>query len=87
MERIKQVLKSKGLTYAELATRMGVSEQSVKQTMNRESVSTTTLQRIAEAIGVPAWTLVDDAPENLPNGDASPLVCPHCGRPVTVELK
>lgn len=87
MERIKQVLKSKGVTYAELASRMGLSEQSIKQTINRESVSTTTLQRIAAAIDVPAWTLLDDAPDSISNFNDSPLVCPHCGKAITVELK
>lgn len=87
MERIKHILKSKGVTYAELASRMGLSEQSIKQTINRDSMSTATLQRIASAIDVPAWMLLDDAPEDPSNMDVSPLVCPHCGKAITVELK
>lgn len=85
MEKIKQVLKSKGITYAELASKMGLSEQSVKQTINRASVSTSTLQRIADAIEVPAWTLIDNAPEQPSN--STNIVCPHCGKPITIELK
>lgn len=87
MDKIKQVLKSKGVTYAELAARMGLSEQSIKQTINRDSVSTSTLERIAAAIDVPAWTLIDDAPDELIKDNGSMAVCPHCGKPITVELK
>ena len=86
MEKIKQVLKSKGITYAELASKMGLSEQSIKQTINRSSVSTSTLQRIADVIEVPAWTLIDNAPDQ-PSSNNANIVCPHCGKPITVELK
>ena len=86
MERIKQVLKSKGITYAELASKMGLSEQSIKQTINRSSVSASTLQRIADAIEVPAWTLIDNAPDQHSSNNTN-IVCPHCGKPITIELK
>ena len=84
MDKIKQALKSKGLTYSDLASKLGVSEQSVKQTINRDSISTSTLERIAQAIDVPAWTLIADAPNAMAG---TQVVCPHCGKPVTVELK
>ena len=86
MEKIKQVLKSKGITYAELASKMGLSEQSIKQTINRSSVSTSTLQRIADVIEVPAWTLIDNAPDQFTSNKTN-FVCPHCGKPITIELK
>lgn len=84
MDKIKQALKSKGLTYADLAAKLGISEQSIKQTINRDSISTSTLERIAQAIDVPAWTLIADAPNTVPG---TLIVCPHCGQPITIEVK
>ena len=84
MDKIKQALKSKGLTYADLAAKLGISEQSIKQTINRDSISTSTLERIAQAIDVPAWTLIADAPNTVPG---TSIVCPHCGKPIAIEVK
>ena len=37
---------------------MGVTEQSIKNTLNSASITTSTLERIAAAVNVPMWELV-----------------------------
>lgn len=51
--RIKELLKEKGCTQQELADMVGVSYQSIKQTLNASSVTTSTLEKIATALNVP----------------------------------
>lgn len=58
--RIKQVLESKGLTNTSLAELMGISKQAVGQMIKAESLTTATLEKIAEALEVPLWHLVTD---------------------------
>ena len=56
--RIKELLKEKGCTQQELADMVGVSYQSIKQTLNASSVTTSTLEKIATALNVPMWQLL-----------------------------
>lgn len=55
--RIKELLKEKGITQQELSDILGVSYQSIKQTLNAPSVTTSTLEKIATALNVPLWQL------------------------------
>ena len=55
--RIKEVLKEKGITQQVLAEKLGVSYQSIKQTLNAPSVTTSTLEKIAVVLDVPIWQL------------------------------
>ena len=48
--RIKELLKEKGITQQELSDILGVSYQSIKQTLNAPSVTTSTLEKIATAL-------------------------------------
>lgn len=71
--RIKEVLKEKGFTYKMLAEQMGVTEQSIKNTLNSTSITTSTLERIAAAVNVPMWELVVSRDEVVV-GELSALV-------------
>lgn len=71
--RIKEVLKEKGFTYKMLAEQMGVTEQSIKNTLNSASITTSTLERIAAAVNVPMWELVVSRDE-VAVGELSALV-------------
>ena len=81
---IKEILKERGLTQTDLANLLGVSVQSVRQTLNADSVSTKTLQKIASALNVPLWRLfvnpIDIQKENT-------FVCPKCGTPLQITIK
>ena len=82
MIRIKEVLKEKGITQAELAQRMGVHRVALNSTLNNPNIKLSTLEKIAAAIGCEVGDFFRD------EGDGSAtVVCPHCGKPVTVELK
>ena len=82
MIRIKEILKEKGITQAELAQRMGVHRVALNSTLNNPNIKLSTLEKIAAAIGCQVGDFFRD------EGDGSAtVVCPHCGKPVTVELK
>lgn len=49
---LKQVLKSRGVTYAEVARRLGMSEASVKRVFAKESFTLKRLDRVCQVIGI-----------------------------------
>jgi len=51
-EELKSVLKERGLTYKQLADRIGVTEGAVKKTLTAEDISLGRLSTVAEAAGV-----------------------------------
>ena len=81
--RIKQILKEKGLTQQDLANRMGVSLPAIKQMLSAESLTTSTLQKIAKSLDVEIWELFV-AKEKT---SQATLICPHCGKPISVCLE
>lgn len=83
--RIKEILKEKGITQQELANKIGVSYQSIKQTLNASSVTTSTLEKIAAALEVPMWQLFASPEEVKAESDGD--VCPYCGGLITVNVK
>lgn len=84
--RIKDVLKEKGITQQELADMIGVSYQSIKQTLNAPSVTTATLEKIATALDVPMWQLFASPEEVQPKTDGLTLSCPHCGKNINIKV-
>lgn len=85
--RIKELLKEKGLTQQELADMVGVSYQSMKQTLNAPSVTTSTLEKIATALNVPMWQLFVSPEEVQPKKDVLSLTCPHCGKSINIKVE
>lgn len=85
--RIKDVLKERGMTQQELADMIGVSYQSIKQTLNAPSVTTATLEKIASALNVPMWQLFASPEEIQPKNDSLSLTCPHCGKSITLKAE
>ena len=49
---LKQVLKGRGITYAEVARRLGMSEASIKRTFARESFTLKRLDTICQLLGI-----------------------------------
>ena len=84
--RIKDVLKEKGITQQELADMIGVSYQSIKQTLNAPSVTTATLEKNATALNVPMWQLFASPEELQPKTDGLTLSCPHCGKNINIKV-
>ncbi len=85
--RIKEILKEKGCTQQELADMVGVSYQSMKQTLNASSVTTATLEKIATALDVPMWQLFASPEEVQPKKDSLSITCPHCGTEIKIKVE
>lgn len=77
--RIKEILKEKCITQQELADMLGVSYQSVKQTLNASSVTTSTLEKIALVLNVPMWQLFASPDEVKGEEEKNTIICPKCG--------
>ena len=50
--RVKEICKEKGMTLAILAEKMGVSASAVSQYLKSDSISTATLVKFADVLGV-----------------------------------
>lgn len=55
--RVKALMRQMGWTQQMLADAMGVSLQNIRIILNKDSITTATLDRIAAALGVPVWQL------------------------------
>lgn len=84
--RIKELLQSKQMRQQDLADIMGISLSAVKQMLNAESLTTITLNKIAEALDVPIWQLFASREEIIAENNNQVVgVCPHCGKPITIK--
>lgn len=76
---IKKVIKSKGLTVKEVATRMGIAKENLSVHINGNP-SVQVLERIADAVGCE----VGDFFEKSANDSLS---CPHCGKKINIKIE
>ena len=82
--RVKAILKDKQMTLNDLAQKLGISRQALYlQINNNPRIST--LQRIAEALGLPVGQLFDQTPQPK-NADHTTITCPHCGAKLVINL-
>lgn len=81
---------SKGFTNVSLGERMGISKQAIGQMLKADSLTTASLEKIASALDVPMWQLFaspEEVAANTPQeGQGVRLVCPHCGKPLRIDL-
>ena len=86
---IKAAIKSNGLEVKDVAERMGITPTALSQHINGKmykgcrvapNPSVDVLQRIAKAIGC-------DIVDLFTRPKSSPFVCPHCGKPLDIEIK
>lgn len=56
--RIKDIMSAKGFTNTSLADKLGVTKQAVGKMVKAESLTLITLQKIADALGVPIWQML-----------------------------
>lgn len=85
--RIKEVLKENGCTQQMLADRMNVSLSAVKQMVAADSLTTSTLEKIATALDVPMWQLFASPEEVQPKKDGLSVKCPHCEKSFNINIK
>ena len=88
-ENVKSILRAKGLLRDDLIEMLGVTQNAYYSMMRNPQLST--LQRLAETLGVTVADLVSETPPEDPNvkrryrklNDPTPqaqtLHCPHCG--------
>lgn len=81
---IQAVIKAKGYTQNQVAEALGTSKSSFSQIVHNDNTSLKMLKRIAEVIGCQVWDFFRDEMEPSPTAG---LVCPHCGKPIRVEVK
>lgn len=87
---IKELLKEKGYTQQTLADKIGCARTSVYQTIyGNPSVSS--LQRVADALGVPLWRLLATEEEVKQDLSAEPtrgsFHCPKCGAKMRIQIE
>ena len=83
--RIKQAIKESGSSVGELAQKMGVSRQTISRQINGANITVETVQKIADALGLPVGQLFDQKPQTK-NADHNTITCPHCGEKLVINL-
>lgn len=68
--RIKELCKERGITQKELAANIGISAVGLAKALGGNT-TIGTLEKVAEALGVPVWDLFAREEETL--------TCPKCG--------
>lgn len=82
--RIKQAIKESGSSVGELAQKMGVSRQAISRQINGANITVETVQKIADALGLPVGQLFDQTPADT--ADHNVVTCPHCGAKLEINL-
>lgn len=77
--RIKEVIKEKGLTSAQVAKRMGIVPEALSRVINGNP-TVKMLERVATAIGVPVTELFEKP-------TSGGFVCPSCGATLVADLR
>lgn len=78
--RIKHLCKEQGIQLKDLAARLGINAPSLSQAINQPYPQLQTLERIAKALGLEIVDL-------FPPSERGTHRCPHCGKPIEIELK
>lgn len=86
--RIKEVIKEKGMTAKELAEKIGLSSVSLYNIINgKQEASANTLKIISECLNVPFWQLFVSPEDVQPKKDGISFTCPHCEKPININIK
>ena len=83
--RIKQAIKESGSSVGELAQKMGVSRQTISRQINGANITGETVQKIADALGLPVGQLFDQKQQTTNSGH-NVITCPHCGEKLVINL-
>lgn len=82
-EKVKELCKARGVTFKELAERLGVTDIWLRSSLKRNP-TVATLERIAGGLGVPVWRLLVSPEEVTPPSPS--VTCPQCGARINVAV-
>lgn len=86
MTRIKDILKEQGKTLSDLAETLGVSRQALSKQVQGKMLLETA-EKIAVALNVNIWELFVAPGEVTKETHGNTITCPHCGKPISIEVK
>ena len=89
--RLKEIMDSKGMKSVELATRLGVTKQTISNMLNgRVMPSLETINKIADILEVPMWQIFAN-PDEIGDAPASHIEpqmhCPYCGHDLNIKVE
>ena len=91
MNKIDDAIKRSGISFVELAQRMGITKQNLYSI--RQNPSYNSLEKIATALDIPIWQLFA-SPEEMEKeygGGGAPgacgAKCPHCGGALNIKVE
>lgn len=84
--RIKELIKEKGYTQKEFAEKLGMTTVGLAQIIAGKP-SYTTLEKIADALGVEVWELLVSKDEIVGKTNTVFLTCPHCGKNINIKAE
>lgn len=76
-EKVSEIMHENGMTMQEVSSAMGVSVTALSLQLKRGNPSLIKMQALANVLGVPVITLIEDDAE-----DDNQLTCPYCGKPI-----
>lgn len=78
---IKGVIKKRGYTLEQVASKIGINRVTLSQNLSGNP-SLTTLRKIADTIGCNVGEFFRDELEEI----ASNCKCPHCGKTINIDI-
>lgn len=84
MNRIKDIIKEKGITINELAEKLGITRVTLSSQING-TANIVSYEKIAAALDVPMWQLFASPSEV--QGTSGSIVCPKCGNTITIKAE
>ena len=83
MDNIETLLKEKGLTKTAFSDLLGVKKQNLNGLMKNPTLET--IRKFASVLEVEPWQLFASSQEVQVTKNT--ITCPHCGKPIELEVK
>lgn len=83
---IKRTIKSRGFTLVQVAEALGITKGALSQSLSRQSVTTNTLEKIANVIGCKPVDFYLES-EKDESEKQTYIVCPHCGERIKISVE
>ncbi|MBO6031408.1 MAG: helix-turn-helix transcriptional regulator [Prevotella sp.] len=80
---IRRKITERGFKLAKVAELIGTSPSAFQYIVNGDNPQYQTLKKIADVLGITVGELISDSDDNR----QATIICPHCGKPITLEAK